>query len=254
MARRSQNGWRVATRDQQDRAPLIRDVIVPNGVLAGDVATVFRWLAHQYDKRVQTLRPGHCWGWFDKPIEGSKTTSNHASGTAVDFNAPSLPMGTPTRQLLSAAQITQCRRIVAESGGVLRWGGDYTERPDAMHWEIVGSVADVAALAERLRRPPVSQPADPSTETWSHDVDPTAAKYSAGGALWTVLGRTSILNQVPGEFAELQQRIAALVADDSVQFDALAGALVLVNAKLDELLRRTEPGSPAPGSPAPASE
>lgn len=148
----SQNGWPVASRGQQDERPLIRDVRVPNGVLAGDVALIFRWLAAQYDRRVERLRPGWCWGWFVKPIEGSRTISNHSSGTAVDFNAPDNPMGRgTTEKSMTDRQIDECHRLERESDNVLRWGGDYVSRNDPMHWEIVGSRAAVRRLAAKLR-------------------------------------------------------------------------------------------------------
>jgi hypothetical protein len=147
----SQNGWPVVPRSSVDEKPLIRDVKVPNGVLAGDVAVIFRWLAEQYDRRVEPLRAGWCWGWFVKSIEGSSTISNHASGTAVDLNAPDNPMGVPTSKVMTAAQIKTCHAIEDESDDVLRWGGDYVTRPDAMHWEIVGSRAAVKKLADKIR-------------------------------------------------------------------------------------------------------
>lgn len=148
----SQNGWPVATRGQQDERPLIRDIRVPNGVLAGDVAVVFRWLARQYDKRVERLKVGQCWGWFVKVIEGGSSISNHASGTAVDFNAPDNPMGTgTTRRSLTQGQIDTCHDIERESGGVLRWGGDFS-RNDPMHWEIIGTRAQVKVFADKIRR------------------------------------------------------------------------------------------------------
>lgn len=148
----SQNGWPVATSGQQDRAPLIRNVTVPNGVLAGDVAVIFRWLAGEYDRRVERLVAGWCWGWFVKNIEGSSSISNHASGTAVDLNAPANPMGSgTTKKSMSAAQIDECHQLERESDNVLRWGGDYVSRQDPMHWEIVGSRAAVRKFANKIR-------------------------------------------------------------------------------------------------------
>lgn len=146
----SQNGWPVVGPDAVDRGPLVRDVTVPNGVLRGDVAVVFRWLAGEYDRRVERLVAGWCWGWHVKNIEGSTAVSNHASATAVDFNAPNNPMGVPTRQSMSAGQIEQCHQLERESDGVLRWGGDFS-RPDPMHWEIVGTRVQVAALARKIK-------------------------------------------------------------------------------------------------------
>lgn len=147
----SQNGWPVVPRSAVDEAPLIRNVKVPNGVLKGDVAVIFRWLAAEYDRRVERLAAGECWGWYVKTIEGSASISNHSSATAVDFNAPDNPMGTgTTKRSMTAAQIATCHAIENESHGVLRWGGDFS-RNDPMHWEIVGSRAAVRAFAAEIR-------------------------------------------------------------------------------------------------------
>lgn len=147
---KSQNGWPVVPRSAVDELPLIRNVRVPNGVLKGDVATIFRWLASQYDRRVEPLTAGECWGWFVKIIEGSTTISNHGSATAVDFNAPDNPMGSgTTKRSMTSAQIATCHAIERESDGVLRWGGDFG-RNDPMHWEIVGSRAACRAFVAKI--------------------------------------------------------------------------------------------------------
>jgi len=153
----SQNGWPVATTTQQDDEPLIGSIEVPNGVLKGNVAVIFRWLATEYNKRVEPLQAGECWGWFVKKIEGSNSYSNHASGTAVDFNAPDNPMGVPTKKVMTAAQIAECHNLEDESNDVLRWGGDYVTRPDAMHWEIVGSRAAASKLAKKIKGTPAEK-------------------------------------------------------------------------------------------------
>lgn len=146
----SQNGWKIVGASACDTAPLIDGIKVPNGVLAGDVAVVFRWLAEQYNARVERLVPGTCWGWYVKTIAGSGTLSNHGSATAVDFNADKHAMGDSASKSFSAAQIKTCKAIVTESGGVLRWGGTYSGRVDSMHWEIVGSAAQVKAFVEEI--------------------------------------------------------------------------------------------------------
>jgi hypothetical protein len=146
----SQNGWPVATRDQQELR-VVDGVVFPNGVLKGDVATVLHEVADRYHRTVEPLVPGTCWGWFVKPIEGSTTISNHASGTAVDFNADRHPMGEAASKTLSTWQIKACHAIIAYCGGVVRWGGDYTGRPDPMHWEIIGTPAQVKQLADKIR-------------------------------------------------------------------------------------------------------
>lgn len=149
---RSQNNWPVDfTGAKQDRAPLIRDITVPNGVLAGDVAVVFRWLAREYDRRVERLIKGWCWGWFVKEIRNTGIFSNHSSGTAIDFNAPNNP-NTPgaTERSLTQDQIDECHAIERESGHVLRWGGDFG-LDDPMHWETVKGPAEVKKFADEIR-------------------------------------------------------------------------------------------------------
>lgn len=148
----SQNGWPVDyDGSEQDRRPLIRDVKVPNGVLEGDVYTVMCWLARQYDARVEMLVAGACWGWLVKEISGSDDYSNHASGTAVDFNADKHNMGDPPSESMSPHMIDQCHAIERESDGVLSWGGDWS-RPDPMHWEIKGTREQVAAFARKIEQ------------------------------------------------------------------------------------------------------
>ena len=145
---RSQNGWTVIDHDGcVDRAVL--GVEFPNGWRRGDVDVVFTHLIGRLHREVERIDNGGCWGWFVKPIEGSTTISNHASGTAIDYNAPAHPMG--SRNTYSAADRAKIRAILSDLDGVVRWGGDYTGRPDDMHFEIVKGSAAVAALAEKIR-------------------------------------------------------------------------------------------------------
>lgn len=150
MTRHSQNGWPVVAKAACDQGPF-SGVKFPNGILAGDVAVIARWQLQRYIATVEPIVAGSCWGWFDKKIEGSTTISNHASATAWDINAEQHPMGAATARTMDAEEIAACRRIVTDSKGVLRWGGDYTGRPDAMHWEIVGTPAQAHAFANQIR-------------------------------------------------------------------------------------------------------
>jgi hypothetical protein len=147
----SQNGWPVVTdRALLDNAPY-NGVTLPNGVLAGDVATIARWQTARYAATVEALKPGHCWGWLVRKIEGSSTWSNHSSATAWDLNAPEHPMGLAPEKTMSPAQIEACHAIERASDGVLRWGGDFS-RPDSMHWEIVGTPDQCRVFATTLTR------------------------------------------------------------------------------------------------------
>lgn len=149
MTRHSQNGWPVVGKSDCDQGPF-QGVKFPNGILAGDVAKLARWQLQRYAATVEPLKSGTCWGWYDKLIEGSSTISNHASATAWDVNADAHPMGTPASRTMSPAKIAACRAIVKASRGTLRWGGDYSGRPDPMHWEVDASPAEVHAFVKTL--------------------------------------------------------------------------------------------------------
>lgn len=150
----SQNGYSVPL-SGKTRSATLTQITVPGGKLEvrkGDVATIFKWFATYYNAHVQTLHwPGN-WGFNVRPVRGQITGySNHASGTAIDLNAPLHPQGTRATSNFTAAQIAEVRRMLAYCGGVIRWGADYTSaRPDPMHFEINASPARVHALALKI--------------------------------------------------------------------------------------------------------
>jgi hypothetical protein len=144
----SQNGWPVVGQSAVvDRAVL--GVEFPNGWLKGDVDVVFTYLIGRLHREVEPIAKGGCWGWYVKPIEGSSTISNHASGTAIDYNAPNHPMG--VRNTYGAADRVRIRAILSDLAGVVRWGGDYTGRPDDMHFEINATRSAVSRVADWIR-------------------------------------------------------------------------------------------------------
>lgn len=145
----AQNGWPVVEAAACDETPIGPGIHCPNGFLAGDVWVIFNWLAWEYHRRVEPLVDGTCWGYDKKTIGSGSTWSNHAAGCAGDFNADQHNDGDPPSRSMSQAQIDQCHAIERDSGGVLRWGGDWSD-PDAMHWEIVGSKSEVAAFAAKI--------------------------------------------------------------------------------------------------------
>lgn len=154
----SQNGYSA-----NDRA-LIGRYSLPGGEVAlraGDVSVVLLWVANQWHERVEPLKwPGN-WGFAERLIRGSTATlSNHASGTALDLNAPQHGLGTPAARSFSSAQIDTIHAILDELDGVVRWGGDYDNparggragsRPDPMHLEINAGASAVKAVADRIR-------------------------------------------------------------------------------------------------------
>lgn len=92
-------------------------------------------------------------------------------------------------------------------------------------------------LADLIEAPeaPVTTPA----QNWAQDVDPSANTYSAGGALWTTFLRTGQI----GPLAETVNELNARVEDQEDDLDALAASLLVVNAKLDAILKLVTPAS-----------
>lgn len=146
----SQNGWPVAGHSQMFDGKVL-GVEFPNGFLAGDVEVIFKWLITQLNNRVEKIDNGGCWGWFVKTIEGGSSISNHASGTAIDYNAPNHPMG--VRNTYSVNDRAEIHSILRYLEGVVRWGGDYTGRADDMHFEINAGRAAVKRVADKIRGP-----------------------------------------------------------------------------------------------------
>src|SRR5690606_33722441 len=143
----SQNGYRA-----NDRS-LIASYSVPGGKIAmrkGDVATVLSYVANRFHSEVEKLVwPGN-WGYAERTIRGNSTTlSNHASGTAIDLNAPRHPLGKVGT--FSSAQRGRIQKILKDCGGVVRWGGNYNGRKDEMHFEINAGTAAVAKVAKAIR-------------------------------------------------------------------------------------------------------
>jgi hypothetical protein len=130
----SQNGWPAA-----EDLPLNRDFNVggvkfPQGVALNAPNTILGFVATRFAATVEPLITPGCWGFNYRPIGGGTTLSNHASGTALDFNAPNHPQG--SRGTFNAGQVSAIRAILAYCEGVVRWGGDYTGTADEMHFEL----------------------------------------------------------------------------------------------------------------------
>jgi uncharacterized protein YukE len=148
----SQNGWPV-------NPPLVtRDVPGTNvrlRVAQGPAGDVLIHVASEVNRRVENISMDSTagerddWGYAERNVRGGEAVSNHASGTAIDLNATRHVLG--VRDTFTPEQTTEIRNIMREVDGVVRWGGDYRGRADEMHFEIVGSQAEVAAVAARLR-------------------------------------------------------------------------------------------------------
>lgn len=147
----SQNGYTA-----NDRR-LVSSRLVPGTtrkltVRIGPAGDLLLWVASQFDKLVEDIEQGILddWGYAERPIRGGVELSNHASGTAIDLNATSHPLGTQPTANFSAAEIAGIRAIVARTEGCVRWGGDYTGRKDGMHFEINAPEAACKRVLDKL--------------------------------------------------------------------------------------------------------
>lgn len=118
-------------------------------LLGGPVARVLVEVGRRFHAEVEPVATFN--GWRNASLNagsGGIPNSNHLSGTAVDINGyrhPRYRHGT-----FSAAQVAAIRRILADLGGVVRWGGDWGSQVDEMHFEVVASVAQVSNAVSNL--------------------------------------------------------------------------------------------------------
>lgn len=149
---RSQNGWTVF-----DTAPSATTPFITGRVRPGDVDVIFTYLGQRFNDEVEHIRKDWSWGWAKRNVRGSaRVISNHASATANDFNAPAHPLG--KRNTFSSKQVDRIRGILRDLEGVVRWGGDYRNRADEMHFEVIGNASAVKRVADKIRRGKAPQP------------------------------------------------------------------------------------------------
>ena len=133
---KSSNGWPAS----KDPAVIgVKSYPVPGtGIkirVAEKVAPLLVALCADFHKLVEPINEGSLddWGYCFRMIRGSTDSlSNHSSATAVDLNSNDHPLG--KRETFTMEQETIVRQIAAKYG--CRWGGDYKNRADEMHFEI----------------------------------------------------------------------------------------------------------------------
>ncbi len=150
----SYNGWPVGTPASSIgiQTYYVTGTSIAIPVEAGDVAWALMYLAARFNTEVEPLQGWQVWG-YDYRVDVNSTNwwSCHASGTAVDFNAVLHPNG--ARGTFTAAQVSGIRKILADCGNVIYWGGDFSGTPDEMHFEINVPPGDLQlpALVAKIR-------------------------------------------------------------------------------------------------------
>lgn len=253
---RSQNGWSA-----NDRS-MIASYSLPGGRVAlrkGDVSVVLLWCAHRWHETVEPLVWPGVWGYAERAIRGSSTTlSNHASGTAIDINAPQHPLGTDPRANFSTLELRAVRAILEYCEGVVRWGGDYSGRKDGMHLEIVGNGAAVRRIADKIRNRnapapvvPAKTPSLPVPKDRSMIIK-TQPDKTKPGTLAALLSGPMFVGLGPTETPSDEQARAAGIPVMWVEF----GTWQDLDRRSHALCDRPMPvqwNGPAPSSPNPPS-
>jgi hypothetical protein len=143
----SYNGWEAS--DDKASIGVVSNDTFPGGAKAGDVTTVLGYVARQLHARVEPCIDGWNWGYTYKANQNNPSQlSCHASGTAIDWNAPDHPNG--SSGTFTAAQVTTIYTILAEVEGAVAWLESY----DEMHFEICVNASTLAGVAARLPAAP----------------------------------------------------------------------------------------------------
>lgn len=161
----SQNGFPVlvptSKKLHQWRFPTADNIDVVFSLREGSAGFNLAFFASIFDDRVEDVDGMRDdWGYAYRPIRGyDEVWSNHASGTAIDLNATQHPLGKPGT--FSDAEVlrvhTLLRRRFMANGApipVIRWGGDYRNRKDEMHFECALSLPYQEQVARRLAKSP----------------------------------------------------------------------------------------------------
>jgi hypothetical protein len=146
----SSNGWPAS----KDRAEIgIKSFTVPGTELklacAEAVAPLLVGFAQEFHELIEPIDGGGLddWGYCFRMVRGSPTNlSNHSSGTAIDLNATKHVLGRVGT--FPAEKVPMIRALAKKYS--LKWGGDYQNRKDEMHFEVAILPSKVEAAISKL--------------------------------------------------------------------------------------------------------
>jgi hypothetical protein len=183
MLLKSQNGWPASSNPSVVN---VRTFEVPLSAgtlkipMRAEVAPRFIEMLKWWDRNIEPVmvKPLEgTWGYAYRTIRGYTTTlSNHASGTAIDINAPKHELG--DEGTIAPEKVGPLRAKAAELG--LRWGGDYRGRKDEMHFEVITAPPPEAVAYSEKRAAGLSATA-PEAAEYAVAVAKGAARKVVGG-------------------------------------------------------------------------
>ena len=147
----SQNGYTVIDNREDCKVYTINaDSGLKLALAPGVEGEVIALFMKRFDKFVEPLEKNQSWGYNKRAIAGSTDWSNHASGTAADGNSLKHPQG--ATNTFSDKQVASIRKIQDDFDDVVKWGGDYRNTKDEMHFETNAERDAVSLVVRRLKR------------------------------------------------------------------------------------------------------
>ena len=143
----SQNGYPVLNREDAV-VYNVGEAVLP--LAPGNPGKALNLFAKRFNNFVEPLRKDETWGFARRKVGGSDEWSNHASATAVDFNSLDHVQG--RTGTFDDKQVAKIRKIQDDFDGIIKWGGDYRNTKDEMHFEINEDEAAVTLVVRRLER------------------------------------------------------------------------------------------------------
>jgi hypothetical protein len=135
-------GWPNCQQDTQVTVTRPDGLRIP---LRKEIAELVALLMAETERRGYDIEPDHTGGFVCRPIRGTDRPSNHSWGLAVDINWRTNPH---QDDLVTDMPFWMPELWWQYS---FYWGGWYRERPDAMHYEFVGTPQDARALTVAAR-------------------------------------------------------------------------------------------------------
>lgn len=209
------------------------------GVKGGAVHAIFTDLVERLNEIEPVMRDpstgqlGYgCWGYgYRANVNNPSQLSCHASGTAIDYNAPKHGNGTSIgagNSGWSLSNIARVKALLVRYDGVVRW----LSNNDPMHFEISGTAANVAAVAAKIDRleagegetaTPVPDPVPAPVPEVEDDMFDESARSLLADIQNRLIKITDGDQSMNAKIIDLQKQVDALKATGQDTFDRVRG-------------------------------
>jgi hypothetical protein len=129
----TQNGWPVVSGAAVTTAT-VEGSDARLSLIPGAVTTLLVHVLRRFHYEVETLVAGGVSGHTSSRAVTAPLESNYLSGTAFAVQPAAYPAGSTGN--FFASQVLIIRDILADCGGVVRWGGDDPVKPKEGHFQI----------------------------------------------------------------------------------------------------------------------